>query len=104
MRALRRVSLYLGAGLVAAAVCTELRKPAGQRTWQGYVAGVVPYNFRLSQPSPQAAASPSAALPPGGYAGSDRLLVPRSFGVGWTVNLPAVVRRVRARKARRADR
>lgn len=100
MRALRRISLYLGLGLLAAAVFTELRKPAGQRSWQGHVAGVVPYNFRLTPPP-----YPSAALSPGGvYPDSDRLLVPRSFGVGWSLNFPALVRRVRALKARRAER
>lgn len=98
MRALRRVSLYLGVGLVAAAVLTELRKPAGQRTWQGSVAGVVPYNFRLSQPPAEPA--PSAVWPGGPHAGGvpaerDRLLIPRRFGVGWSLNVPALMRRVR---------
>lgn len=82
---MRRAPLYIGVGLLAAALATELRKPVGQRTWHGHVAGVVPYNFRLPQP----------AQPQRSMWESDRLLIPRSFGVGWSVNLPAVARRLR---------
>ncbi|MGH3911770.1 MAG: hypothetical protein ACRDRM_13175 [Pseudonocardiaceae bacterium] len=85
---MRRAPLFIGVGLVVAAVATELRKPVGQRSWQGYVAGVVPYNFRLPQPAQMQRSMWE----------SDRLLIPRSFGVGWSVNLPAVARRLRNRK------
>lgn len=79
--------MFVGVGLVAAAVTTELRKPAEQRTWQGRIAGVVPYSFRLPQP-----AEVRQNL---WDTDSDRVLVPRSFGVGWSVNFAAVVRYVR---------
>ncbi|MGH3905677.1 MAG: hypothetical protein ACRDTE_16060 [Pseudonocardiaceae bacterium] len=85
---MRRAPLFIGVGLLVTALATELRKPVGQRTWQGYVAGVVPYNFRLPQP---------AQLQRSMWE-SDRLLIPRSFGVGWSVNVPAVARRLRNRK------
>lgn len=66
-------------GLVAAAIVQELRKPAGERTWQGEVAGFVPYNFR-----PPTLERIQAAF----WAPDDpRLLTPHAFGVGWSVNL-----------------
>jgi hypothetical protein len=34
-------------GLVAAAVYEQLQKPPEQRTWQGRLFGVVPYDFRV---------------------------------------------------------
>lgn len=80
----RGVAALVGIGLVAAALATELRKPARQRTWHGHIAGLVPYNFhplRLSQ---------SLWNPD-----SDRLLSAHGFGVGWSVNFAAVARRLR---------
>jgi len=89
-RAVRRISTFVGVGLVAAAVVTELRKPAGQRNWQGQVAGVVPYNFRLP--------GRSGARPTAESGDHDKVLVPRRFGVGWSVNFPAVVRNLQSRR------
>lgn len=89
-RAVRRISTLVGVGLVVAAVVTELRKPAGQRNWQGQVAGVVPYNFRP--------AVGSGTRPEPGPGKRDKVLVPRSFGVGWSVNFPAVVRNLQGRR------
>jgi hypothetical protein len=58
-------------GAVAGAIYTELRKPPEQRTWNGKLLGVVPYDFRLP-----------------------KILSPRPLGVGWAVNIPTLLRRL----------
>lgn len=82
MRTLRRLRRLVRIGafaLVAAAVATELAKPADERTWHGRVGGVVPYDFRPPtwQRIRDAYWNPQ----------SDRLFSDRVFGVGWAVNL-----------------
>jgi hypothetical protein len=82
MRSLRNVKrlLRLAAfGLVVAAIATELRKPEPERTWEGRVFGVVPYDFRPPtwQRIKEAYWNPE----------SDHLFSDRVFGVGWAVNL-----------------
>jgi hypothetical protein len=88
-RAGRRIYLLVGISLLIAALTTELRKPAGQRTWQGHIAGVVPYNFRPPDPATLRASlwNPD----------SDQVLVPRSFGVGWSLNFAELLGRLRNR-------
>ena len=46
----RNVVLAVGAGLLAAALVEELRKPAPDRTWEGRIAGLIPYDLRLATP------------------------------------------------------
>jgi len=79
LRNLRRLIRFTAFALVAAAVATELAKPAPERTWQGKVAGVVPYDFRPPtwQKIRDAYWNPE----------SDRLFSDRVFGVGWALNL-----------------
>jgi len=79
LRNLRRLIRFTAFALVAAAVATELAKPAPERTWQGRVLGVVPYDFRPPtwQKIREAYWNPN----------SDRLFSDRVFGVGWAVNL-----------------
>jgi hypothetical protein len=79
LRNLRRLVRFTAFALVAAAVATELAKPAPERTWQGKVLGVVPYDFRPPtwQKFREAYWNPD----------SDRLFSDRVFGVGWAVNL-----------------
>jgi hypothetical protein len=79
LRNLRRLIRFTAFALVAAAVATELAKPAPERTWQGKVAGVVPYDFRPPtwQKIRDAYWNPK----------SDRLFSDRVFGVGWALNL-----------------
>src|SRR6266567_4878679 len=82
MRTLRRVRLLVRLvtfGLVAAAVVTELAKPAEQRTWHGRVFDMVPYDFR----PPTLQRIRDAYWNPE----SDQLFSDRVFGVGWAVNL-----------------
>jgi hypothetical protein len=76
VRRLVRLAVF---GLVLAAVATELAKPAEERTWEGRVAGLVPYDFR----PPTWQRIRDAYWNPH----SDRLFSDRVFGVGWAVNL-----------------
>jgi hypothetical protein len=66
-------------GLVVAAVATELSKPEPERTWEGRVFGMVPYDFR----PPTWQRIRDAYWNPD----SDHLFSDRVFGVGWAVNL-----------------
>lgn len=70
---------------VVGAVYKELRKPPEERTWHGKLLGFVPYDFRLPSLSRirEAYWNPS----------SDRIFTDRPLGVGWAVNIPAVLRR-----------
>jgi Family of unknown function (DUF5808) len=79
----RGTGIAVGVGLVVAAVVTELRKPAEERTGTGTVAGAVPYDFR----PPTLARIKSAVWAPD----DPRLLKPHAFGVGWTVNVGRIV-------------
>lgn len=79
LRNLRRLVRFVTFGLVVAAVATELSKPAEERTWQGKVGGIVPYDFR----PPTWQRIRDAYWNPD----SDRLFSDRVFGVGWAVNL-----------------
>ncbi len=79
LRRLRRTIRLAAVALVVAAVATELAKPEAERTWEGRVLGVVPYDFRL----------PTWERIRGSYwnPDSDRLFSDRVFGVGWAINL-----------------
>lgn len=79
LRGLRRTVRLAVLGLVVAAVVTELAKPESERTWQGRVGGVVPYDFR----PPTWERIREAYWNPE----SDRLFSDRVFGVGWAINL-----------------
>jgi len=76
--------------LTAMAVVQELRKPPAERSWRGEVIGFVPYDlcpptlsrFRASVWQPE----------------SDRWLLPRSFGVGWSPNLAHIAAVLRRRR------
>ena len=79
LRRIRRLARFTAFALVAAAIATELVKPAPERTWHGKVGGIVPYDFRPPtwQRIREAYWNPE----------SDRLFSDRVFGVGWAVNL-----------------
>ena len=79
LRNARRLVRLAAFGLVVAAVATELRKAEPERTWEGRVFGVVPYDFR----PPTWQRIRSAYWNPD----SDNLFSDRVFGVGWAVNL-----------------
>lgn len=79
LRRVRRLVRFAAFGLVVAAVATELSKPEPERTWEGRVFGLVPYDFR----PPTWHRIRDAYWNPN----SDRLFSDRVFGVGWAVNL-----------------
>jgi hypothetical protein len=70
----------------AAAIYQELRKPPEARTWNGKVAGVVPYDFRL----PTLDRLQDAYWNPE----NEQVFSDRVFGVGWAVNIPVAARKV----------
>ena len=77
----------LALGLVVAAVIKELRLPREERTWHGALGGFVPYDFR----KPTIEKIKNTFWDPAGS-----IIVDRVFGVGWTLNLGAIVARVRS--------
>jgi len=79
VRGVRRAARIAVVGLVVAAVATELAKPEAERTWNGRVFGLVPYDFR----PPTWERIRTAYWNPQ----SDQLFSDRVFGVGWAVNL-----------------
>lgn len=84
---IRRAYRLVAAGLLTAAVVKELRTPAGERTWHGDLGGLVPYDLR----PPTAERLRSRIWAPD----DPRLIVPRAFGVGWTLNVGRLVRLAR---------
>lgn len=77
----------LAAVLAIAAVIKELRLPKEERTWHGALGGFVPYDFRM----PTVEKIKTTFWNPDGA-----VVVNRVFGVGWTVNLGAIVAKVRS--------
>lgn len=77
----------LALAIVAAiAVAQELRKPPGERTWQGKVADLVPYDFR----------KPTVERFRDTYWNPDGPILPgKAWGVGWALNLGAVKKLLR---------
>lgn len=61
----------------------ELKLPPQERTWNGVVAGFVPYDFRV----PTLKRVKERVWDPEG----EHLLSPHVFGVGWTVNVGRIV-------------
>jgi len=69
--------------LAVVAVVKELRTPRDEREWNGVVVGFVPYDFRV----PTAERIMERIWNPDG----ERLINPRVFGVGWTLNIGKLV-------------
>ena len=69
-----------------AAVCQELEKPEEERTWHGKV-GFIPYDFRL----------PTIERIKEGYwnADSSQVFNPEVIGLGWAINLHALLEKMR---------
>jgi hypothetical protein len=72
------------AGISAAAISQEMRKPPEQRTWKGHI-GAIPYNFRFDEWQGIAQEYWNPA--------SEHLLTEHVIGVGWGVNFAALTRR-----------
>jgi hypothetical protein len=77
-RRVRRLARIASVGLFIAAVAEEMSKPESERTWNGRVFGVVPYDFR----PPTWDRLREAYWNPE----DDRLFTARPFGVGWAIN------------------
>lgn len=76
----------LAAVLAIVAVIKELRLPKEERTWHGALGGLVPYDFRM----------PTVEKIKGTFWNPDgAIVVNRMFGVGWTINLGAIVAKIR---------
>ena len=75
---------------VLGAIYTELRKPPEQRTWNGKLLGVIPYDFRLPTIERLRAAYWNPASP--------KVFTARPLGVGWAVNIPTLLRRLGVRQ------
>jgi hypothetical protein len=82
----RRRSRWLWLLIVAAAIGNELRKPANQRTWHDRLFGVLPYDFRR----PTLAQVKQTVWNPQ----NERILVPQAFGIGWSINVAALLQRL----------
>lgn len=86
MKELVRLIRTLAWMAFAAAIYQELRKPPEARTWNGKVAGAVPYDFRL----PTLDRLRDAYWNPD----SEQLFSEKVFGVGWAVNIPVAARKI----------
>lgn len=86
MRDLLKLIRLLAWLSLAAAIYQELRKPPAMRTWQGKVAGVIPYDFRV----PTLERLREAYWNPD----SKTIFTERVFGVGWAVNIPVFTRKL----------
>lgn len=73
----------------AGAIYNELRKEPEDRTWNGKLLGVVPYDFRM----PTLDRIRSAYWNPR----SPKIVTDRPLGVGWAVNIPTLLRRLGVR-------
>ena len=91
---LSRFIRMIAVAMVISALRRELSKPAAERTWQGKVWQVVPYDFRV----PTWARVRERMWAPD----RPRLFSPQVFGVGWTVNVGRVYKVLTA--AIRSDR
>ncbi len=82
MKRLNDLIRFLGMVALALALYQELRKQPEERTWQGAVAGFVPYDFRM----PTLDRVKERLWNPQ----DRRVLVPTVFGVGWAVNFASL--------------
>ena len=79
-----------GIPLLAWAVITELRKPEGERTWHGKLAGVVPYELR---PPTLERVRETYWAPT-----DEHVFKPPVWGVGWALNVGRVVELIRRQR------
>ncbi len=82
-----RVATMAALGLTLTAILQELEKPKEQRKWHGKVACLVPYDFR----------PPSIERFKESYWNQydSHIITREAFGVGWGVNLYALLERLR---------
>ena len=80
----RRIVKLAAFAVFVAAIVEQLRLPQEERTWEGRVGGLVPYDLRM--PTLDRARSRWWNRE------DDRLFVPTVFGVGWTINFARLAR------------
>jgi hypothetical protein len=76
-----------GVALVGAAIVGELRLPPEQRSWHGVLFGRIPYDLRM----PTVGRVVNTLWDPN----NRQVLVPTAFGVGWSLNVAALLALVR---------
>ena len=83
MSKLKTLITLAGLAVAGAAIAQELKKPEAERTWNGKVADVIPYDFRVPtlERLKERMWNPEA----------DSCLSPHVFGVGWTLNVGKIV-------------
>ena len=86
MARFRQILKLTAIALAIVAVVEQLRRTPADRTWEGQVAGIVPYDFRM----PTLERARSRWWNPD----DSRVIVPQVFGVGWTLNLGRLARLV----------
>jgi hypothetical protein len=88
LNALGSIVRMLALAAVGGAIYQEMRKPPAERTWHGTLLGVVPYDFRMPTPAKLVNAwwNPS----------SKQIVGDPAFGVGWSLNVAALVDRFQA--------
>lgn len=84
MSKLRKLLKLAALALLLGAIREEMNKPEGERTGQGEVGGMVPYDFR----PPTFARLKERLWNPE----DERLIMPHPWGVGWTLNMGRAVR------------
>jgi hypothetical protein len=84
------VLLIVVATIAVIAVRRQLELPKEDRTWHGVVEVPVPYDFRF----PTVDRVRRSFWDPD----DERVLLPRAFGIGWSVNAAAVLKRLSAAK------
>lgn len=82
-----KAAAFVSGALFGAAIATELAKPEDERTWHGKIEDFVPYDLRV----PTTDRLRASVWDPE----SDEILVPRAWGVGWSINFSALLRRIR---------
>lgn len=83
MDGVRKLVKWTAFAVAAIAVAEQLSRPSQERTWEGTVAGFIPYDFR----------APTVERARARWWNRDEpsLFVPQVFGVGWTINFARLV-------------
>jgi hypothetical protein len=75
--------------IAVAAIRRQVALPKEERTWHGVVEVPVPYDFRF----PTVERIRRSVWDPD----DERVILPRAFGIGWSVNAAAVLKRLPGR-------
>lgn len=78
----RKLTWIVVAALFACVIIQELSQPAGERTWNGRLFGLVPYDLRPPTPRRLAASY---------WAPENPQIFTQRFGIGWGVNVGRLV-------------